>query len=462
MDLTAALLRFTARVPHVLIVGVPGHPELRLDVEEALRLRGWPEATGPADADVLIVAGRVVAELREVVDALWRQIPAPRVRLELADEATSAGLEDTLATIPPQLADARHTRREAVAAAASDPADDRATDDAGDGHEQHHSGHEHGGDEADGHDHGERRAGESGEGDEQRHDAHGEHADDDGAGKHTGHDGHVDHDQHTPAGTCAADESEHGAHGEHDAGHSEHDGGHGEHDAGNGEHDGGHGGGHHDHHHMDMSLPGGLTMADVADDRDGLALDVLHVALGPVLPEWPAGLVVDVELQGDVIASATARVLDAGEPRPPAPARVTAAVRDLDALARTLAIAGWPGPATRARVLRDQLRRGEPAADLARLARTVRRSRLLRLMLRDVAPSGGVDVADLLEQRLARIEARAAGTPVDAPERPGPTDLGARLAGTEFAAARLVVAALDPDVDGVVATTPTPRPGEQR
>jgi hypothetical protein len=442
MDLTAALLRFTARVPHVLIVGVPGHPELHLDVEEALRLRGWPEATGPADTDVLIVAGRAGPELREVVDALWRQIPAPRVRVELADDATPADLEDTLATIPPQLADAR------LAAAASDPADDRATDDAGDGHEQHHSGHEHGGDEADEHDPGEHAAGESGDGHDQRHDGPGEHAHDAGAGEHTGHDGHTDHDQHTPDGTRAADESEPGAHGEHDAGH--------------GEHDGGHGGGHHDHHHMDMPLPGGLAMADVADDRDGLALDVLHVALGPVLPEWPAGLVVDAELQGDVIASATARVLDAGEPRPPAPARVTAAVRDLDALARILAIAGWPGPATRARVLRDQLRRGEPVADLARLARTVRRSRLLRLMLRDVAPSGGVDVADLLEQRLLRIEARAAGAPVDDPERPGPADLGACLAGAEFAAARLLIATLDPDVDGVVAATGAPGRGEEQ
>lgn len=447
MDLTAALLRFTARVPHVLIVGVPGHPELRLDVEEALRLRGWPEAIAPADADVLIVAGRVGAELREVVDALWRQIPAPRVRVELADDAAPADLENTLATIPPQLADARHARHEAVAAAASDPADERATDDDVHGHEQHHSGHEHGGNTADEHDPGERSAGESGEGHEQRHDGHGDHAHDAGTGGHTGHDGHTDHDQHTADGTRAADESEHGEQGEQDAGH--------------GEHDGGHGGGH-DHHHMDMPLPGGLAMADVADDRDGLALDVLHVALGPVLPQWPAGLVVDVALQGDVITSATARVLDAGESRPLGRARVSAAVRDLDALARILAVAGWRGPAARARMLRDRLRRGEPVADLARLVRTIRRSRLLRLMLRGTPSGAGADVADLLEQRLVRIEARAAGTPVDDPERPGPADLGTRLAGAEFAAARLLIAALDPDVDGVVAATATPGSGEQR
>ena len=443
MDLTAALLRFTARVPHVLIVGVPGHPELRLDIEEAVRLRRWPEATAPADADVLIVAGRAGPELREVVDGVWRQIPAPRVRVELADDATPADLENALATLSSSLADARQARHEA--AAASDPADGRATDDdAGHGHEQHHSGHEHGGNEAEEHVPDERSAGESGEGHEQRHDGHGEHAHDAGTGEHTGHDGHTDHDQHTADGTRVADEFEHV-----------------EHDAGHGEHGGGHGGGH-DHHHMDMPLPGGLSMADVADDRDGLALDVVHLPLGPVLPEWPAGLVVDVELQGDVITSATARVLDAVEFRPPAPARGAAAVRDLDALARVLAIAGWPGPATRARMLRDRLRRGEPVADLARLVRTVRRSRVLRLMLRGTASGAGVDVADLLEQRLVRIEARAAGTPVDDPERPGPADLGARLAGAEFAAARLLVAALDPDIDGVVAATAVPGPGEEQ
>lgn len=362
MDLTAALLRFTARVPHVLVVPVPGRPDLHMDVEEAVRSRGWPEATGPADADVLVVAGGPGPQLRDVVEGLWQRIPAPRVRVEPVGDGTSAELEGALGAVPERLADARHARREAAAAAASEPPDDRSADDA-------------------------------------------------------------------------ADEDEHG---------DEHG-------------DGEHGGGHH-HHHGAMPLPGGLSMADVADDRDGLALDVLHLPLGPVLPEWPAGLVVDVELQGDVIASATARVLDAAEPRPPAPAPVSAAVRDLDALARMLAVAGWPGPAARARVLRDRLRRDEPPDGLAHLVRTVRRSRTLRLMLRGTASGAGVDVGDLLERRLGRIEARAAGKRVDDPVRPGPTDLGPRLAGAELAAARLLVAALDPDVDGAVAAA-VPGPG---
>jgi len=81
--------------------------------------------------------------------------------------------------------------------------------------------------------------------------------------------------------------------GEHD------DGGHGQH---------GHGG--HDH---GMSMPAGLAMADRAPDRDLLKLDRLHVPLGPVLPEWPAGLVLHTALQGDVIQEAAVQVLDVGD-----------------------------------------------------------------------------------------------------------------------------------------------------
>jgi hypothetical protein len=49
--------------------------------------------------------------------------------------------------------------------------------------------------------------------------------------------------------------------------------------------------------------PYGRPMAMTADDRDGLALDELHLRLGPFLGQLPGGLVADVALQGDVIAS---------------------------------------------------------------------------------------------------------------------------------------------------------------
>jgi hypothetical protein len=47
-------------------------------------------------------------------------------------------------------------------------------------------------------------------------------------------------------------------------------------------------------------------MADRAEDRDGLKLDQLHVPLGPLLPDWPAGLVARLTLQGDVVQHAEA------------------------------------------------------------------------------------------------------------------------------------------------------------
>ncbi|MCT7094684.1 hypothetical protein, partial [Salmonella enterica] len=46
-------------------------------------------------------------------------------------------------------------------------------------------------------------------------------------------------------------------------------------------------------------------MAMTADDlRDGLALDTFTVEVGPFLPTLPAGLVMELTLQGDVIQQA--------------------------------------------------------------------------------------------------------------------------------------------------------------
>lgn len=356
MDLTSVLLRFAARVPHVLLVPVPGCPGLRMDAERAIALRGWREATSPADADVLLVAGRPGPELHAVVAGLWRRVPAPRLRVDLAD-AHAADLERVLGRVPAGLADVREARAQARAAVA-------VTDTTEDG---------------------------------------------------------------SSAGNAGA-----GAHG------------------GDG------------HHHMDMPLPGGLSMADLAEDRDGLALDLLHLPLGPALPDWPAGLVVDVEMQGDVIVSAAPRVLDAGFPAATAPTAIPAAARDLDALARVLAVAGWAGPAARARDARDRMRVGGSVDDLAGLVRAVRRSRVLHLMLRQVETGAGLDVAGLLADRLARIEARAGGAVLDEPVRTDVADLGPHLAGAELASARLVVAALAPDVDAAAAPTRVRDAGEER
>ena len=204
-----------------------------------------------------------------------------------------------------------------------------------------------------------------------------------------------------------------------------------------------------------MSLPGGLAMADLGEDRDGLTLDRLHVALGPVLPDWPAGLVVRVVLQGDVIQEATAEVLDpvADEQHHHGHhqgAALEAAALQLDGLARFLAVAGWVDAAARCRRLRDRLV-ADPADDhvardaLALLAR-VRRSRILRWSLRGVR-AGAQELTDLLEQRLARVRAVLEGVSAVPSSTVAVDALPALLVGAELAAARLIVAAVDPQTE---------------
>ncbi|WP_207391326.1 hypothetical protein [Streptomonospora litoralis] len=167
---------------------------------------------------------------------------------------------------------------------------------------------------------------------------------------------------------------------------------HGEHD---GEHDGHHG-------HPDMELPGGLVMADRGDDRDGLRLDRLHIAFGPVQADWPAGLVAELTVQGDVVQDARVSTLSA----PPGvaafwdhdaraghglvPERIRAAAA-ADSLQRLLAVAGWPDAAATGRLLRDTLLAPDAGVTgrvrFTRWLRRVRGSRLLRWSLRGLGPA---------------------------------------------------------------------------
>ncbi len=224
-----------------------------------------------------------------------------------------------------------------------------------------------------------------------------------------------------------------GAHDEHD------DSSHGQ-GSGHEDHDGGH------HHGGGMELPGGLAMADLGEDRDGLALDQLHVPLGPVLPEWPSGLVVDVVLQGDVIQEARSRFLDVDDRD--VTGRLPDAARALDASARVLALAGWEGPAARARGLRDALLFDEidtecALEELDDLRRRVRRSRLLRWMLRS-AEAGRSELLEALDDKLLSARAAVTGAGGEVPVAIDLAALDARLSGAEFAAARLIVAVADP------------------
>ncbi|WP_324277000.1 hypothetical protein [Blastococcus brunescens] len=136
-----------------------------------------------------------------------------------------------------------------------------------------------------------------------------------------------------------------------------------------------------DHEGMDHGGEvAGLPMAMTGPDRDGLELDVLKVALGPVLPGWPTGLVLRADLQGDVLTSAELAWLDAGT-APPAQQQSDSQRAALDRLARFLDVAGWPTAARDARRARDGMAEGANRDEAQRLAealaRRVSRSRTL-------------------------------------------------------------------------------------
>ncbi|MEV4096380.1 hypothetical protein [Streptosporangium saharense] len=228
-----------------------------------------------------------------------------------------------------------------------------------------------------------------------------------------------------------------------------------------------------------------VPMAERGPDRDGLTLDRLHLPLGPVLTDWPAGLVVETVLQGDVIQRARVEVAEGlgGERFWDAPwlaaleghdvtrgeAARRLAASHLDSLGRLLAVAGWPGASARARRLRDRLlwerRNQQVGRDLLSLARAVRRSRTLGWVLRDLpsaqdpAPGGLLRRVDTwLDRTDLALRDLDDGRPLDDDQGPrGPVGgepsrgllavLPELVTGADLAAARLVVAGLDPDLD---------------
>jgi len=251
-------------------------------------------------------------------------------------------------------------------------------------------------------------------------------------------------------------EMDHGGHGGMD--HS----GHGGMDHGGMDH-GGHGGmDHSGHGGMDMA-PGGIALAGGGEDRDGLEMDVLHLPLGPVLPFWPAGLVLRCSLQGDVVVDAEASVVDGAGAGGPGPGPAPAAVVWCDQVMALLALAGVEGAAACARRARDALLHGDRGAARAaaeRLHRTIRRSRLLRWSLRGVLPLDpsalehhGLprhclgDAHDRLLSRVERIRAEAGGA-VPVPVEDGAVPwavLPELVTGLELASVRLAVASLGLD-----------------
>ncbi|MFE9611200.1 hypothetical protein [Streptomyces sp. NPDC006012] len=479
MDLTGLALRAAAARPYVLLATAPGGTAARLAAERLVRLWDWPPADTPAQADLLLVAGPDCPPLRAAVDRLWHDLPAPRARVHAPDaDDVEAALRAGQARLRSR---AGWRERFDAPAEGGDGDDGGALEDGAEGARE-----DEGGGQA-------LPNGARGKGRGGGRQGHG--------ARHEGRDGGPG------AGTGGGSRDAHGGHGEHGggAGHQGHGGGAGHHGHGGGAGHHGHGGGagHHGHGGGAGELPGGLPMAEPGEDRDGLTLDRLHVPLGPFLTDWPAGLTIRLTMQGDVVQEAEVAepVLSgtgaafwvqpwlraaAGEPVPRGEAARRRAAAHLDSVARFLSVAGWPAEAVAARRLRDDLLEGASGAAVAprltRFARRVGGSRTLAWLTRGIgrldagqaraagvsgpAARAGGDVTDRYRQWLADIR-RDVGRLADAaPLGPGADEsprglwrddappsaalvalLPGLLTGAELAAARLVVASLDPDLD---------------
>ena len=210
--------------------------------------------------------------------------------------------------------------------------------------------------------------------------------------------------------------------------------------------------------HGDMA-PAGIPLADGAEDRDGLEMDVLHIRLGPILPHWPGGFVLCCELHGDVIADAETLQLDAGQ-YPVAGGRGMGAARQCDHILDVLDLAGWPGAAERARRARDALLFGIDAAAAAalldELELAVQRSHALRWSLHGLGPLDPGDLrrrglpatwaGDAHDRLLRRIEQARGNIAPEVSDAEMVGSLPSIVGGLDVGAARLVIAGLGIDV----------------
>ncbi|THJ66443.1 hypothetical protein E8P82_08220 [Arthrobacter echini] len=422
MDLMSAVARMAARRPHVLVVEVPGWALTRISAERELRRRGWVRADAPADSDILLTCGLPGPEFGEVLDRVWDQLPGPRVRVDAMDP------DQVLAVLD------RSVQALLDGATQRDDADARTAAAAGPSSDHDHD-HDHGSDQET------------------------EETEPESAADGDGDTSHEDGDQ----GDTAHEDTDHGGmdHGEDDQANMNHGGmdhkgmSHGDGDQADMDHAG------MDHGDMDMPMPGGIGLAEGGTDRDGLDLDVLHVSLGPVLPHWPAGLVVRCSLQGDVVTDASVELLRAADPgveqlhgdagmMRSSPGFTSA--RTCDQAAGLLSLLGFERMAARAERLRDAVLDGTPpdqvAADVAHLGRHIRRSRVLRWSLEDLPGAR--------ERLLAMLGAAETnlGSAADAVTavRYSPTagtagveQIPGLITGLDVTAARLVVASLGLD-----------------
>lgn len=177
---------------------------------------------------------------------------------------------------------------------------------------------------------------------------------------------------------------------------------------------------------MTGGTPYGRPMAERAVDRDGLQLDQLPLRIGPYFQAFPVGLVLDIELQGDVVQG----VAVSGEPVSPLRPVFAGAINDpvsvavleraraeghLRWLAHALRVHGLAALGNRALKLAVQIGAGDTAitgsrAELKAITRDVERSGALWWSTRGVGLLSRDAVAD---QGLGPV-ARASGVMDDA------------------------------------------------
>ncbi len=223
---------------------------------------------------------------------------------------------------------------------------------------------------------------------------------------------------------------------------------------------------HGDMDHRDMEMaPDGIPLAEGEDDRDGLEMDVLRLRLGPVLPCWPAGLVLSCTVNGDVISRADGSMIDAPDNAALNISQASSPAWRADNIARFLTLAGCEDTAALAGQVRDgqltSYSAPEIGASLERLRRQVNRSRLLRWSLQGLGPltPEDLDKHDLprhlkgdtwdrlmvmLDRAVAAADAAgAADSNLAKAPKVSPGAAAAVAVGLDLAAARLVIASLD-------------------
>ncbi|GAA2025691.1 hypothetical protein GCM10009740_14270 [Terrabacter terrae] len=114
MGLTQWLARQAVRRCSVLLVEMPGGWRARVYAERFVLGRGWQLADSPAGADMLVVCGQLPPDLEDSVEAVWEQLPGPRVRISLAPGETEQGVEAAVEAALPHLRDTAAQREDAA------------------------------------------------------------------------------------------------------------------------------------------------------------------------------------------------------------------------------------------------------------------------------------------------------------------------------------------------------------